>query len=439
MSNLERLIAPQLIYKQVPQIAPRYKYVRINMSNINSNQVALTANNSVVVQFKLPFNTVFNLSKSRFSHSLTVPAQAAAVSAMIADAYPYVGEVSLETANGLKLLSLTESSRFSKIVGKTSMSLDEFLARDVSDLCYKSNVANANGANATPGALRDQTENYIETKYENASVAGVANTVEVSYELGNFKETILGIDKDLYFGQNEMNLTFNISGYDKWVYDRTATATLNPVLATLDSVYLYLAVEQNPFLIDEIRKKFDGEGLKLLISYPIITRTQTQASTNQSIVIPFVPGNGKTLKRIYHTIWHVNDTMNRTMDCDNTNGTRIVSYNTYVDSTKLQDDLVSCATLDPWRLNGPWCKNTPILTRDVYMKNFFHCDSFEDPEMAKDKSQPVPPENRVDGLEMTKGFQYQFVATTGNSAFLHINFAIFQRLVGIDKNGVQFL
>ena len=54
------VISPQIMYKKFQQHAPKYKYVRINMSNILSNQVPVTASSSVEVHYKLPYNTVFN-------------------------------------------------------------------------------------------------------------------------------------------------------------------------------------------------------------------------------------------------------------------------------------------------------------------------------------------------------------------------------------------
>lgn len=55
----------QMFYKQVDEFAPRYKYVKIYMSNILGNTIAVTATGTTAVQFKLPYNTVINLARSK--------------------------------------------------------------------------------------------------------------------------------------------------------------------------------------------------------------------------------------------------------------------------------------------------------------------------------------------------------------------------------------
>ena len=109
------VISPQIMYKKFQQHGPKYKYVRINMSNILSNKVALTDSASQEIHFKLPNNTVMNLSKSRCNCDFFVPAQGAGYcSNLLSDCWPFMGNVSVETGNGTQLLNLTNSSKYTK-------------------------------------------------------------------------------------------------------------------------------------------------------------------------------------------------------------------------------------------------------------------------------------------------------------------------------------
>ena len=437
------VVSPSVIYKQYSQLAPKYKYVRINLSNLQTSTVALSATTSTELQFKLPSNTVMNLSKSVLSASLVVPAQGAGiVSAMVADCYPFGGAVSFETGNGLQILNLPYSSKFSKIVGKTSIKDDELITRDKSSFCYPCNsLINGLVPKTNDGSDDAAVVPYLEPKYHRISDDSKSNTILMQYALGDLRHTAFATDKDLYFGQNDMYVKLTLNGYNDWIFQDDYSgapvyATLGNALTNLTSVYLYIAVEQNPTIIDQVVGHFNGNGIKLLIDYPITTRL-TASSSTQNVVIPYVPSYGKTLRKVFHTLWNSTETLSTALDCDNTAHTRVISYNTYLDSTKLQDDLVVTATNDAWRLNMDICKKSAVLNKAVYDRNFFHCDSFENEDMNKD-NKLLPRENVVAGLPMDKGLQYQYTATTEDTSLVHLNFAIFTREVLINRNGVQF-
>src|SRR3989338_955728 len=134
------VISPQVTYKKFTQQGPKYRYLRLNMSNILSNQVPITATTSTQVHFKLPYNTVVNLAKSKFNCTVVVPAQGAGITSnMRVDCWPFAGPVSLETGNGIQILNLPETTRYTSVLGKLNMKYDDYLTRDASDLCYPCN------------------------------------------------------------------------------------------------------------------------------------------------------------------------------------------------------------------------------------------------------------------------------------------------------------
>ena len=363
MSDSQSNISNQINYKVVDQYAPRYKYVKINMSNILGNTVTITATGTTQVQFKMPYNSCYNLAKSKLVAVIPVGAQGASVySFTVADAFPFGDQsLSFETGNGLQLLNLPAPAKYTKLLSKYNTDLKDFLTTDVSNIPHPMPLNNNLFLNASvtarptdaptiitqifgttttsttynfattgipivnnPTALATASSSIYEPQYFNISGANTANNIPVIYEFSNFKNTILGLDKDVYFGQNDLYFKFNVAGTNSWCYQgstnstpATAAATLSTAMTSLQNVYLYLAVEQNPIIIENIIKAYDTSGLRLLIDYPIVTQTMTAASTNQAIVIPFVPSMGKYLKRIYHSLFSGTQTLNTTLDCEN--------------------------------------------------------------------------------------------------------------------------
>ena len=441
------VITRQANYRPQPVIGPRYKYMRLNMSNLSSSSVSITATGSTQVHFKLPSNTVCNLARSKFECSVALSSQGGTERSYFwTDCFPF-GAISLETGNGLQLMNLTEAPRFTKIVSKVQSEFKDYISNDESELLYPSNAIDpsaqttpATGNSAYPNST-DLTQTYvIEPRYYSVSGAPATQTIGVSYTLGKIKNTMLGLDKDVYFGQNDIYLKFTIEGTDKWAFQTasngSAAATLSVPLTSLTSVYLQLAVEVNPDINTELVNKFNASGLQLLIDYPIIQRQTNAAQTSQAWVINYTPANGKTLKRIYISAWNGTETLNTALDNLNTSGTaKITSYNTYLDSRKLQDDTVNCSTLDAWRINEGVCRGSVYLDKSMYNKGWFHCDCFE----SHDRNSNVAAENLVDGLPMTNGVQYQFTAASANVALVLTSFAIFQRMVLINRDGVQFV
>lgn len=463
-----RVVSNQIYYKQSDEFTPRYKYVKINMSNILGNSVTglQASGGSVQVQFKLPYNTIFNLSKSKLATVIPVPASGTdgTYTYTVADAFPFGNQqISLETGNGLQLLNLPESARYTKVLTKVNTPFNKYATNDTSDMPHIINggIAPANN----PSGLGTSGYSLFDTQYY-FTKNNAANYIPVYYELSNFVHTILSLDKDIYFGSNDMYIKYSVGPVNSFCFqkasgsDPKSGAQLTNTIAALKNVYLYLAVEQQPQIIESIVQAYQSNGLKVLIDYPIVTKMQTpKDQSNQAIVIPFVPAQGRYLKRLYHTVWATNDSFNLALDCENgstvasgsANTTaKILSYNSYLDSMKLQDDVVTAATAttenflyrDDWRLNQPFCKDSAISSYEIYQKNWFHCDDFTTPK--SDTVGNVDPQNLKNGLPMERGLQYQFIANVASTntetpGLIHLNFAIFSREIFISKDGVQFI
>lgn len=77
-----------------------------------------------------------------------------------------------------------------------------------------------------------------------------------------------------------------------------------------------------------------------------------------------------------HTVWNGTESANTALDCSNYNGSKIITYNTFLDNRQLQDAQVSTLTAvvpvpDDYRENQKYCDNSCILNRKVYALNWF--------------------------------------------------------------------
>ncbi len=457
----ESTVTPKQIFlKKYDALAPRYKYLRVNLSNLTSSSVAVNPSTTSAVSFRLPGNTVYNLSKSRLRCDVPIPLQTGSLTSNMAVDYSFMDSISFETGNGVQLANIQSANRYTKIVTRVNTKISDYLTNDTSDMLFKQ-ITTLNPVGATGGAIASAVAPFCTREYSaqfliNSGVngnTGLAQTIQVNYPLSSFSHSIFSLDKNLYFGNSEMYIKGLVDAVDNWAYtsdDATLTTpvTLTRAIGNLTNFYLFLAVETHPEIIQKIVSAYEqAEGLKVSIEYPIVTRVTTPAATSQNIVASLTPSMGKYLKRIYHTVFEIGSDVSTFMDCSNLGGSKITSYRTYLDSQPLQDDLVDTSAvslalsdlhLDSWRLNQNLCRNTALIDLSDYDVNFFHCDLFDTPNAEHTK--PVPNENIQDGIAMKNGILYQYSATAAASlAFIHITAAIFTRDVRVTKEGVEFI
>ena len=98
---------------------PIYKYVKTSMANASSTTVTLTATGQTEVSFKIPHNSVFNLSRSRLAGTLNINAQSGTTKSVIhADTLPFQCSIYLQTANSLNLSESTQAAKYMRIANK---------------------------------------------------------------------------------------------------------------------------------------------------------------------------------------------------------------------------------------------------------------------------------------------------------------------------------
>lgn len=480
------VIPKQYITETYAGSGPTYKLERQLMYNNLGTEVPIQANSSVSCQWRLPYSTAHNMSRSRVSGKITVPAVAGNNTFMIAEGYPFCGAFKFGPSNAPgSIIDIASPTKFSKIMTKLTTKYTDFLTRDTSEFVYPSRklevpsldiqcVSTLGGANPVAGTfvtipgsenvndtfsdnnvlaggfdatISKQTLPYNECQHYNISGVNTINTILFDFCLGDlFPETFASVDKDLVYGTADMILDLNISGWNQWLFSADKTTGFigaDPTLVKLTDMYLNLAVQTNVDCIKAVQDKYNSEGgIKLLYTNPIIYRAVSQdVSTNQAITCNLLSSYGKTLKKVITTCWSSKEYKRTTLDNNNTNGLKIASYNTLLEGKKLQDELVECATgskNSAYKLNKEVLEGTLLFNEEQYMKSFCHVDSFDSPSLEKQVCNgEAVLDNLIVGKPMTTNLVYSFAATATGVAYVYNVIALYQNLLSISKNGVM--
>ena len=389
--------ASQIDYSLRTEYSPVYKFLRVPL-NLPTSSTINISDSAIRLEFKLPSTRVYNLNKSMIGYNLNVPAQG--VGSVIyshEDVFTLGSEVFFGTAGGTDLCNLHYANNYTKISTKQNTKIDDFLSADNSSQLYPCNEISTSNAIAGPTA-QTGTVSFTEPNYLSQVPDNTELDKYVQFPLSNLTKTIFAYDKDLHFG-NEMYIRIQTCFVNKMVFQAASPNAPQSVplpagtpplplisKATINNVYLYLAVEQNDIINASIMDKFARNEFKINMPYTVgFLNTSNSAIANINIQI--TKQYGKRLLQIVHSVFNANNTGVNAYDCCNNNAVqKLLTYRTNLDSTYLQDYPLKCTPSglvkgimgnDDWYLsNQKFCKGTAILNRDVYSKNWFHMDRF---------------------------------------------------------------
>ena len=448
MSN----VAPQINYKGETQSAnPKYRFLRVPMNNLTGSSFTITGTTSQLIEFKMP-NCVYNLSQSFLQYEVDTAAQGAGNYAWVAaDSLEVASNCYFGSAGGLDICNLQYVNRYVKLWRKATTKASDMISNDATSQLVSCNTAlgaNYYPVTSTPSGNPTGVFNYIESQYLSApSAANTAASYFRLFPLSGIPDTIFALNKDLYV-PIDMYARFTIGPGNQFAFLSTANNAPQTGGAaitgniTINSCYLWLAVEQNQLIVDSVMNKVLSSGLSLNIPYTTAFRNSS-TGTVANVSIPLNQQYGRRLKRMLYSVWNGTEQANTALDCSNYNGSKVVTYNTYMDNKQLQDLQISTAIAatgafaqDDWRENNKYFADSAILNRAVYALNWMHVDQFYEPGSDANSSLQ---DNYDDGLEMKEPHLWQLQATTANATLTHYNFATFVRRIHIDRNGITYV
>ena len=459
------LPAPKVInFKSVDQYSGKYHYSRIATNDgAVGNKITLDSATSQEINWELP-SKPYNLSKSYISYTTNVPAPAAKCSVVHADvALPWVQSIQFGTMGGLNLVDLQNSHLYSKVARKIDTPIDEFEASDIFSGLTKADLTSANyvpqgytslagnSLGVPVGAPAIVAPSANEPLYCRSSEPATAMQMQYNVPLSAFTNTLFSMPQDMYFGTDNMYLRLNTAPSSKFGY--VATDDQDPITGaavletqpTISNIFLYLAVETNNDIVEAIKAKYNSGELKYTIPFTYSFRHATTGAGSQSVSCNLTAQYGRLLKRMLHVVLPANEVLNNAYNHSNFNGSKFDRYQTFLDSSPLQDAQLNCLqatnatpglVLDDWRENKMVCSGTAIQGPASYQLNWFHCDSFA----GKSTDPNVSDSQIYEGLDLSIPKKWVIEMQTINANFNHYSFATFLRQLHLLPNlGPQFV
>ena len=255
-----------------------------------------------------------------------------------------------------------------------------------------------------------------------------------------FHDTILSINKTLYFGDNLiLTLQFNPATKYSWKntagttgisttatlsdgrvavqYSPITGATLQTVTPSLTGISLYMAVETDPVVVSQLVSKVNSDGFSITIPYVYCTKTNvsvsagaaaTAGSGSFSIQQRITRGYGHRLLRCYSAVFGTDcsSEIKATNQCimtsnypDQSGITPIgvtgftlnqhsdiflKDYNSSMDGLRLQDFLVQPLDATHWMINEPLLRGSCIMSLEQYKNQCMHIDSWTGKPVCED-------------------------------------------------------
>lgn len=463
---MESLSAPQLNYRKAIYNHPSYRYNKVLMQT-GGNSITFSQAGGSEYIFEIPVST-FNLSKSYFTMQVRLPTGPnPGYNWLYQNTCPFFRQIQLYTRGGQYICDLNEAANYLKIVVNAETKLEEFLTFPMNEYAQNvalgaaqatpgligagsffqrnnSTLANYQGGDARPGmGVVGSTMAYTEPKYvlrSTVEAGGNESVMVVNFRipLGLIKNTIFELDKDLYFGEVIL-LRLVTHAYTKIFY--TGTNAANPdtgnnaaaAAPTSADVALYVAVEKDLNIVNQLMNQMQTSGIQLVIPYVWYSKFNPGgATTSQNVSIRYNRGQGVRLRKIYHSVFHNTESSNTAYDHNNVNGAKVVEYYTLLNNNRLQEFNVDCTHLDDYSLVKDKIEGSVLQEADIYQYNWFHLEDFTgiyeiDPE---DKN------NIIVGLPLETEQKWDFYSRTANAQYNHYTYAIVERNLSISPAGV---
>ena len=471
------MLAPQISYKDENMRCPRYRLARIPLNNLSSGSVSLSASSTTLLEWKIPANSVINLSRSYLAYQLAVPALPGNMAVVHENGCP-ARDIYFGTSSGVGIVDLKNADCFVEATRPLKTSLSDFLSQDQlsghfpSRQAASSNVLPFSRDGLTAGTQIASSVDQLEQQYLSVSnVADRAVTVSKLWPLSNVKDTILACDKNLVFGQDMyLRLFFNAQNrlyyYTSTPNQPQTNVTAPTIATTLSNVFLYLSIEENRDISNSLIEALRNGQIKMKVPYPFSYRFSVPGtSTSASFSLTLTKNYGSTLKRIQVVPYNGGEqTGNHAYNHSNVNGTKLSQFQLSIDGRPLTDAVVTCfnpnSTIAPtgvtqpigvwaedYREMTPYLHNSCILSYPEFQTNWQYAESWGE-QFADAKDPLIDDYRNVDGLDLKNSgdrvlsFTANCPAITEATSDCKTNglilycFALFQRDLLIAPDGI---
>ena len=444
-----QFFSDELVYSKGIMSHGNYKYLRIVPIGSGGQSPTLSLTSTVQTQFELP-NNVINLSKSKLCFDLNIGAQGAGICNNVhGNALSLIDRITLTSRSGSILADIPNCHIFGNMVSVVNTSLSDIVSRTpmnnqamtmgghvstagalaASRLTPVSDIVRCNGtANIqvpTNGLLAFTPVTEPVVFY--TGVAQVANSLSYQIELSAFKDTLMEINKNLYFDDNLL-LTITWNAATKFSFTTTAIssltgATAQTVTPSLSGLYIYTACETDPTVISQLVSSVNA-GFSMLVPFVKCQKYAAAQAESASIQQRISKSDGSTLLRTYFSIFsdvEVNEMAFNHVD------TSILTYNTMMDGLRLQDFTLSVADGTAWLCNERNFKNSAMQSLRQYKQNFVHIDNWCGNSPCNND------DTLLNGLSLDSDRTWSVSTTTANLALKYYMFYTTQKKLVISR------
>jgi len=301
-----------------------------------------------------------------------------------------------------------------------------------------------------------------------STTSGAQGTITMRYRinLGDYKNTLFALNKDLFFNRR-MRMIINFEGLYHWGFTyqpspNYVTPTNSFVGAadftsaltfTLSNVTLRLALQSNETVASMVRQQVAIDGLRMLFPFTLCTNFTASAITSQQqFQVPINASLGQRLLRVYSVA--LNGSNIGAAFCSNDNSQPATALATAPNNlytqiqTKLnarfmQDSALALNQQEDYRFLKEMLRGSALTCSDAFYQKSFFVDNFT----SGDRSHMWDDDNTsIGGLELKRAdgqsvdYVYSLIVTSGAIAgTMFYIFPVVQRELVITKDNVLMI
>lgn len=470
--------SPDITYTE--QIGNHSSPLYVKLNPINNVQTFAPSLTSVYgpIEILLP-SKCLNLSKSKISWDLTVPAQGAAPNFawLQANALCQLDRVTLTSQNTNQVLAdIPNLNRYASMLTPVMTTQEQlqnksspFTSGLGANTVVPAMVAALATAQQTPcedvsksnaGANPDGNNIDYGTPFGNSirklfvsSAANTPNYISFELDLSSIQASIFDVDKLLYFSGEQLLLSLYFAPVNRYAF--LGTSATNPTTNagaaigawSVTNLACYLYTEQNLDVSTAlVEKVMRGGGIKIPFPYPFIQR-QSVASGSWAITQQLTRGFGSKLLFTAFSVFNPTETSATAQDHSvqhllTAAGGQytVLSYNTLIDNIPILTNNNISVTGGGTSSGEQWLYNKKHLTSSAinsiinYNVDFCHIDSFVSDPLCKFDF------TTIDGLDLDAMHQYSIAAYGTSGAAVNNNvYIVFvcQKTLNFGASGVQ--
>lgn len=436
------LVQPQTSVDYTKKAVPMPLYKMRKLVPASQPTLSVTATETTV--FEIPANLVMNLPRSIFDFDVTLPSPGVStgptadlMNFLDAQGQTCLDRIQVTTELGQNLLEIGNLQAYQKTVLPLIEPAENWRTK---------NASYSNGLAPVPGLSTFQGLEYDGTILNNAPVpywspqqvrtegkANLDQTTHFSIPLNKLvPHSFLSIAQDIVMPQ-KLIITLTWARAGSWSFvaktDGSGVGVI-PSAPVISNLALYLAVQQNMSIVQELSNQIATQGLRINYCNPSVTSESTATQTNYSHVDHHNISKGKALLRSYHTLM-VNEGDNSIKKHLHGSGT-LTNIRTSVNS-KYDSDYSQTPSVY-------YSENRELFEGGIVgLPDFLNsCFAIVQDFSGKKLSELPENENAVEGgLSLAQPVDTAFECVKNNTARTYYAFHIYQKVLNLSPSGVE--